>query len=740
MSTFAVSVIVYINGVKFSPMNVAISASDGSHLSFSVDVPAVPEWDALPERSHCAVFFADPVSNAWRFMCEGEYIGYNKMKSAQGARRRSLLFRGLHAMWDTVQLMSVTGLGVDGTLKQIVANSQSLVTGTDAPSTSKLQTSLAAFLATEKNTKSPMSIMLMSLIDAMVKQSPVDTFYHSARAVANKTFAFADVQITQRLNVELLNMMMTGIGREQSQGKTLSRIIGELENVALYHHVPLLAPPMVNLTGAKAADNNAVVGSGYRIPEMLFIPHLYGAIPPACNVIFTDQIVDISATRNFLAEPTRVIAQIETGAVAGNVQVPAFVVVNSVERAIVTNSIIKQSSISFRNDHSAPGMRAGICATHDLLTTEEYHRGVIPHFVSLPMENFGPAVSTDPLKLPPDQTRTGATIKERDYIEYVQAAARTHFEAVRAGARSANVTCTFLPYVAVGFPCLIEDKTGPFWGIISAVTHIISATGAPSTSLQISHVREAYAVDERLRNVPLASWICDKFYPDRIEKNAYNVVFGTNVSKVSNVNSSSGGAAAGGHSAMLPTDLIMKSLQNITESASNKSEYATKQINLDELARLVMNVPSYTKDFSMASQPVGSTIAANIHSSPDPGRAALEYQYRPGVSLSQYAEFHALPGVQKTKAGDAGDPDFAFGRAEPDDLDSSGTGAHKLFAAPQRMVLMKSASGANAYGPYELASADFSYVLSKGTSFLSPIRQNAARMIKAAINAGITEG
>jgi hypothetical protein len=383
--------------------------------------------------------------------------------------------------------------------------------------------------------------------------------------------------------------------------------------------------------------------------------------------------------------------------------------------------------------------------THDLLTTEEYHRGVIPHFLSVPIEQALASVSADKNTIAKGQTISGQKPPDgKNYGEvllYLQAATRSHFENIRAGARSALVTCTFQPYITVGFPCLIEDSTGPFWGIVSAVNHTIGATGAPTTSIQISHVREAYSVAERMRNIPLAYWICDRFYPDKIE-DTYHVLFGDNVSDVSKVGGASSSSSASAHAAMLPRSLITSATLPLETSNKNEStsEYAVNQVNLDALAGFVMNIPAYEKDLSRAESIAKTTIASNIHGSPDPSTAALRYQYRPGVTLSQYAEFHALGGVQKTKDGAANDPDFAFGGAEPDNLDTPSSSGHKLFGAPQRMKLSLNSQGENTYGPYELTQATSTIVTTTSTGLISPIRQNAAKMIKAAIDRGITEG
>src|ERR1019366_10665456 len=106
-TAFDFRVVCYINGILFYPRAVNVSAQNGDFHGFTIDLPAVPQWEVLPARSHCVVFFTDPISQQWRMMCEGEYSGYSKSKQSHGQRARSLNFRALHAYWQTTSYTSL---------------------------------------------------------------------------------------------------------------------------------------------------------------------------------------------------------------------------------------------------------------------------------------------------------------------------------------------------------------------------------------------------------------------------------------------------------------------------------------------------------------------------------------------------------------------------------------------------------------------------------------------------------
>ncbi len=119
---FHFGVVIYINGVRFDPSSATYSAEEGGEYRFSVDVPAVADWDILPARSHGALFFTDPVTQLWRFMAEGEYVSVSKAKSATGSRQRTLHFRSIFGWWNQAIFTSIMSTTTGQKAPELVNN------------------------------------------------------------------------------------------------------------------------------------------------------------------------------------------------------------------------------------------------------------------------------------------------------------------------------------------------------------------------------------------------------------------------------------------------------------------------------------------------------------------------------------------------------------------------------------------------------------------------------------------
>lgn len=725
-------VVAFINGVRFYPSGVTYTAQFGGHASFSIQVPAVPEWQILPPRSHCAVFYADPVSNSYRLLTEGEFIGFDKGKSAVGPRYRALLFRTTHAVWDTIQYAGMVGMtsGKDVTQEaQILAASGYEVRtaspegGGPATSFDLARTDLIKFITDYSDNSTTFSAFLPAFIRAVMQQTPVDAFYNAARHMARKTFALQDKEIASIVNSELFLALIRDSWAPQNlgQGTTLESIIAAFENIAMYAHTPIPSPPLLRMR----ADNvNQDI-----IAETMFVPHLYTVVPPACNVIFRDQVTDIRASENYATQPTRVITQLQAPTELGG-GLPYFFVSNDVERsANISNILTNTPSISESNPANRTNSvaSAGSIVVHDLLTQEEYHRGVIPSIVNFPLQNLQPISPVNETASAAEQEEQQNEAKAR-FDLYIQSACRHYYEVRRGASRRASVVCSFLPYVVPGFPCLVEDETGNFYGFISSVTHSLSASGSPQTSLEVTHIREAYVVEGRLRNAMNPAWLNAKFLPENIN-DTYSKIFGVNAAQAGHVTAD--GTLK--HAAMVPTI-------KLDDFGTTNHLNSTQQTNMDELASTVMPTPRYSQNGAFVGISSG-TVADKIRLSPDPRLAALQFQYRAGTSLTQFMQFHNLSGVSddSTTGGQISpNVDYVFSKEPlPTDLAPEQEG-NPLFGTPYhmtfvgRVVTNKSDIDPTNYGVYKLDAVDGKVV--------TDIRQRAARTIAAAIARRITNG
>ena len=407
----ALKIIAYINGIRFDPADCTYSSTEGQHATFNLTVPAVPEWAILPERSHCAVFFSDPVSNSWRMLCEGEYVGFSRQRAAVGQRFRNLSFRSTHGLFQTTRYSSMVGL-LSGDNNQATTpgsyavayasgnayqgnNAGAITPSKNTPSASisgydLVYTSLQGFIngtstigvpATSTTPEVPGTLFtnfLPAFLKAVMQQLPVDAFYCAARRIPDKIFALPDTQIGQVISSQLYtNLIQQGAFNFLSAETTVEEIVCKLEEIAYYHHITVPCPPLYI---------DPTKPEGFNIPELMLIPQLNSCVPPACNVVFRDQITGMSDSRNFLSETTRVIAQL-TGSGVNSGPLPLIFMSNDAERSVNVTDVLTQNKPPAGQTNSvAP---PGTLTIHDFLTLEEYTRGVIPLVDQLPLpESF----------------------------------------------------------------------------------------------------------------------------------------------------------------------------------------------------------------------------------------------------------------------------------------------------------------------------------------------------------------
>jgi hypothetical protein len=705
----------YINGILFYPAGVSYSSTEGEHATFTLTMPAVPHWAILPVRSHCAVFYTDPVSNSWRLLCEGEYIGDVRQRSASGTRYRALAFRSMHALWETTTYAGMCGLaGGDISQSSRVIASGGVAETVANSSLDLYRQNLDAIMRQYVSAGVVISSFIPNFLAGAMQQTPVDAFYNEARQLNHKQFALPDQEIGKVINVELINRLMRESWNSQSLGPntSLETIVRSIENLSMYKHVTIPAPPIYRTVDQATRIDQYVIG------ELLFLPHLYCSVPPACNVIFKDQITNLSGQRNYMSEPTRVVVQLSDKLTAQNL--PLFVMSNDAERAVSIGTLrnVKGAAENQTNEGAAPGT----LTIHDFLTREEYDRGVTPQFISLPIQSL---VTREDEKVKAASDPVKETNK---IIDYTSHSARHYYEVARGAQRRVTVNATFLPYLVPGFPCLVEDDDGSFWGMIASISHSLVPSMQPSTTVEVTHVRDAYIVDGTLRNTYNPLWLNKAFLPNAINK-TYDDLFGANAPDAVKA-----GDSLTPHAAMVPASIIT----SVGTTQTSISLNAADQVNLDELAAYVIPIQRYTHDGRFVALDTSNTVASKIRRTDDVQLNCLKFQYRPGTTLTQFAKFHKLAGVRdgadSTVSGltSANDVDYIFSSSPPPTDLAMGT-PHLLFGSPVKMKFTgkESLLAGSPYGVYTLES--------DGNSQVTYIRQQAALTIRDAINQVITK-
>lgn len=719
--------VAYINGVRFWPSNVSVSCPGDDLPTFTVEVPAAPEWVLLPARSHVAIFFSDPVTKIWRLMVEGEYEGWDRQRLATGVRRMTLSCRSLHAFWETTtyanaigafdQSKSNPGGGVDLS-RMAQLNGQPLLPETTNPAfqLGNLNTILGNSITPETR----LSEFFLQLIQRITLQTPVECFYSQARGVPQKTFCFKDAQInnaaSQFVFKSLIQDRLNAVGLGPME--PIKEIYQRYEAAVFYRHVGIVSPPIYK-------DN--------IIPELLFIPNLYDVVPPVCNVIFKDQIQGSAPSRRFLIEPSRVVGMMQYPGGPGSLP-PYYLVNNSYESARTDdNSPVADGKGSYT-------MSPGMSLTHRFLTEDDLIGGVRLHRVNLPFEKIQ---DTTPAS---EANKTTPTAQLSTYID----AAMRHAFAVEKGKyRTAQFHCSFLPYVQAGFPCLIEDGDFPVHGFIERVEHQISSTSQPCTLLVVSQIREAFVIDGRNRTPPLPTWMNDRFLPKNID-DTYQHLFGPNAN----------GSLFARAAMVNGPQLVTQTLPRLPTGVH------ADQVDMDKLAGLVMPVPHYDSLYQLQGPVTSMCVADRLRNAKDAQNEMLAFQYRSGTSLWQYSVMHNLdtanatfpsaglsPNQQATSVDSASmngslsvndsskDPPADLSPTTASDKDNEG---HTMFGYPLGMKMTRNALSvpltsqppgqkSTQYGVYELVAGG-----AQTTALISPARQQIARMIAKALLRGIT--
>jgi hypothetical protein len=685
-STFS-RIVLYLNGVRFYPAAASITALRDGFVNFTVTVPAVREWVVLPRRSHAALFFVDPVTDTWRLMCEGEYMGRSSAKSGEGHRSMSLMFEGLHACWQHTRLFNVfpeskkEGVKAgDDAVKTVQVALANGILISQVSSTGQALLSYQQLIDAVTAQSTRVSAGLPAFIEKIIGQTPVDSYYMKARKWTHKYFIMEDPTLAQTFNTNMLNdALLRGFRIENppETGSPVYSLVRQYLDYAFYQMCPILAPPFYKKITNAEKDQ--------RIGEVLFTPQLYNVVPPASNVIFKDQIMQQTASVSYRSLITRWIGKVDTP-------------VANMPPSIIANGEVTENLLAARKE-----LDPKTALSHGFLSREELEAGVITQTGTLTLS-----------KINPDQKLTIPARPEM-MMNYAGHLARYELEKQRGAHLSQSLVCEFLPYLIVGFPCVVEDNTAPFTGIIESITHMLSAQGDATTSIEVTYTRDAYQVSGTNRTPFYPIYLNERYLPAHIDE-TYRKLFGTNFKK---------------HSAMLDESVIKTQVN--TWGAANVQGQMTR-CDLDDLVGRVISIPTFSCDLMFATGETQGAIANGLRANGIMTHHAMqEYQYRAGMTLSEYCTFHGLDQAYGSDEIDRGeiDPPADLAAAQRSTLQEPG---HRLFGAPNGLELLKEVDPE--WGIYKPIAGQTGAAQGE----ISAERQIIARMIQKTIQEGASEG
>lgn len=225
--------------------------------------------------------------------------------------------------------------------------------------------------------------------------------------------------------------------------------------------------------------------------NQLFLPEAFFVAPPRCNVIFPDQYFDLSFSRNFMREVTRLASTGGLGMLGEG----------------------RQGAHLFNTTYIAPPIKdvrgklllATMSQGARVLLPHEVHSGIVPKFEWVT-----------------DGHRWGVKAQKGriEKVNYLQRLANFQFFLHRWSARQLQVTSIFNPNIVAGLPGVVIDRSAPspavverlektlrrrmlptqFVGKIFGYTHAIGQQGG-STSVQFSYARTHRGLDDEFLGI-----------------------------------------------------------------------------------------------------------------------------------------------------------------------------------------------------------------------------------------------
>lgn len=233
---------------------------------------------------------------------------------------------------------------------------------------------------------------------------------------------------------------------------------------------------------------------GDRLHCHMFLPDLYMAPPPTCNVLFPDQYAQIHFSRQWMSEITRLTMHTRTQSgqdakdlyFAPNTSILKGPPAKDVEEAVT-------KGISFLMPHERfTGIIHTIEAIEEASIFKKIHQDV--------KKSAGEDKKYDPTS-PPFASVSGEALYSP--MEHLRRAANFLFFQKRFSGRTLTVVARFSPQVVPGLPMLILDgdptggrsegdrpSTGThFLGLVAGIQHSLDATGQLSTQITLTRCR-----------------------------------------------------------------------------------------------------------------------------------------------------------------------------------------------------------------------------------------------------------
>jgi hypothetical protein len=293
---------------------------------------------------------------------------------------------------------------------------------------------------------------------------------------ATAWYTRVDPALLHYVNAELYRVLRDNINTEQAEdGKYVWT--GQVDVAGGFRAIADLTS-VVRVLAATQGGPAAATHAAPRLMNYLILPDLFFSTPPACNVIFPNQVSSLTYNSAGMDRPTRLQLTVDPGDLRSTGDAPT-----STDRVTVLTYFAPTVGL-FTASQGA--LQLTVQMNMDPLLPHERYTGIVPVFKNIS-------------KLDTMSAANAQRLDPNDKEIFLRLA---NFQLLDARYQSGQLAVSgpFNPFACPGFPCAVMDSIGESYsqiyvGLLQSVSHSVS-TGNASTSYVITHARPAMETDE----------------------------------------------------------------------------------------------------------------------------------------------------------------------------------------------------------------------------------------------------
>jgi hypothetical protein len=529
----------YLEGVPVKFTSIQIRSIPNAPTSAHVRMPPFPSLKFIQPRTLVHIFYYDfqnegnPTEDQrFKLAFEGEVVGYGYSKTPE-SREMVLECTDLSNNWVT------SYLGFDQAVYDKMAyQGTNIVNGASGTTTSEFNAGVGLVpnpiaLALGKEDQNIARALNRAFKDAAIT-NPFFLLADSRHRYTEKVVSLIDKDIVNLFTAEKGLKVSETVGDGYSVARSLFDLVMGILGIIQYEFI---ANPMASYVPDRPDEGSGAISVGSPLlGSFIMKPSTLFMAPPMCNVLYPGQYTSINFSRRFIDETTRM-------RVTGLPFLGQKTVLNT-GQYIVGGDISSDAEGNPVSELSEASKFFGISNNYyDMLTKEEKIKGVVARFADISSStlealrvtskqksNIGNGrtrpVSTSPtagIKEPTDGKSKGdidnqTFWRQISQYEYLKSRFSTRFMSVQA---------EFNPNLVCGFPALVINNDGSYYGEVAEVVHNIDGgSGVASTSIVLSFAREAEYNEKSLNSVPF--WISDLYRHKKVGEagGAYDQLFG----------------------------------------------------------------------------------------------------------------------------------------------------------------------------------------------------------------------